>query len=209
MGMSQGGMREKEENAYKETLHVPMIFSNPGLPQGATCLGLAGLIDIVPTLAEICGIADLSSTNAVQGQSLAGAILSPDSTETYHRFLFATDDNTDNAIPIRCLIEDRDHHVKYAVYYDKAVVPGNLNGYSSNWQCELYHFSSDPGARDSEMTNHIPANGLQTHEHASTNWAQRTWHEMHKHLTHAMHHTMTMPFNWPPAPPPPLPSDSD
>ncbi len=209
MGMSQGGMREKEENVYKETLLVPMIFSNPGLSQGAECRGLAGLIDIVPTLAEICGIADLSSTYAVQGKSLAGAILKPDSTETYHRFLFATDDTTDSAIPIRCLVEDRDYHVKYAVYYDKAEMPDNPNGYSSNWQCELYHFNSDPTARDSEMTNHIPPNGLQTQEHATSNWAQWTWHVMHKHLTDAMYETNTLPANWPPPPPPPLPSDSE
>jgi len=203
MGMSQGGMREKEENAYNETLFVPMIFSNPGLPQGASCPGLAGLIDVVPTLAEICGITDLNTRLAVQGRSLAGAILNGDSGETYHRFLFTTDDNTAHAIPIRCLIEDHHHHAKYAVYYDKTTADGNPNGSSSNWQCELYHFSSDHTARDSEMTNQIPANGLITFEKASTDWAQWTWREMHEHLTQAMHQTMTKPDNWPPAPPPP------
>lgn len=206
MGMSQGGMREKEENAYNETLLVPMIFSNPGLPQGASCPGLAGLIDVVPTLAEICGITDLSTTYGVQGQSLAGAILNGDSGETYHRFLFTTDDTTYQAIPIRCLIEDQHYHAKYAVYYDKTA-NGNPNGYSSNWQCELYHFSSDHTARDSEMTNQVPANGLITFEKASTPWAQLTWHEMHKHLTEAMDQTMTKPDNWPPPPPPPSSSD--
>lgn len=46
---------------------------------------LAGLIDVVPTLAEICGIPDLGATYAVQGQSLAGAILNGDSGETSAR----------------------------------------------------------------------------------------------------------------------------
>jgi choline-sulfatase len=204
MGMSQGGMREKEENAYKETLLVPMIFSNPGLPQGASCLGLAGLIDVLPTLAEICGISDLSSTYAVQGQSIASAILNGDSGETYHKFLFATDDAT---TPIRCLVEDQHHHAKYAVYYDKTPVQGNPNGSSANWQCELYRFSSDPTARDAEMTNHIPVLGLQTGDPASSKWAQSTWRAMHEQLTTAMTDTNTLPENWPP--PPAAPSDSN
>src|SRR4029079_17277350 len=53
MAMSQGGMIEKEHQAYNETLLVPMVFSHPGLPQAAVCTGLAGLIDVLPTLAEV------------------------------------------------------------------------------------------------------------------------------------------------------------
>jgi choline-sulfatase len=56
MGMSQGGMVEKEHQTYNETLLVPMVFSNPGLPQATACPGLAGLIDVLPTLAEVCGL---------------------------------------------------------------------------------------------------------------------------------------------------------
>lgn len=52
MAMSQGGMIEKEHQAYNETLLVPMVFSHPGLPQAAVCTGLAGLIDVLPTLAR-------------------------------------------------------------------------------------------------------------------------------------------------------------
>lgn len=204
MGMSQGGMREKEEQVYNETLLVPMTFSNPGLPQGASCPGLAGLIDILPTLAEICGIADPGSTCAVQGRSLASAIWSGDSGTTYHSFLFATDDAT---IPIRCLVEDQLHHAKYAVYYDKAPATGNPNGSSSNWQCELYHFSSDPTSRDLEMTNQVPVNGLQTGEQASSSRIQSVWRAMHEHLTRAITGTNTLPENWPP--PPAAPSGSD
>jgi len=203
MAMSQGGMREKEENAYKETLLVPMIFSNPGLPQGASCRGLAGLIDIMPTLAEICGVTDLS-TYAVQGQSLASAILSGDSGETYNQFLFATDDAS---VPIRCVVEDQQYNAKYAVYYEITPADGNANGYSYNWQCELYPFSSDPATRTSEIINHIPVLGLQTGQQASTSSAQRTWSAMHTLLTDLMTQTNTLPENWPAAPPPPPPDN--
>src|SRR5262249_10311445 len=102
MAMSQGGMIEKEHQAYNETLLVPMVFSNPGLPQGAACAGLAGLIDVLPTLAEICNLT-IPSSIMLQGTSLAPAILAGASGTTYPQLLFATDDD---GVSIRALIDD-------------------------------------------------------------------------------------------------------
>lgn len=193
MGMSQGGMIEKEHQAYNETLLVPMVFSNPGLPQAAVCTGLAGLIDVLPTLAEVCGLT-IPSTIQVQGTSLAPAILAGSAGNTYNPLLFASNDG---GVMIRALIDDGAYNAKYVVSSDGA-----------GWQCELYDFAYDPGAGDPwppEIVNQIPVDGLRNGAHASTPALQATWNAMHAALTSAMAATQTTPPGWPAAPPATIP----
>jgi arylsulfatase A-like enzyme len=195
MAMSQGGMIEKEHQAYNETLLVPMVFSNPGLPQTAVCTGLAGLIDVLPTLAEVCGLA-IPSTITVQGTSLAGAILAGDSGSTYDQLLFASNDA---GVMIRALVDDHAHNAKYVVSSDND---------GASWQYELYDFSYDPAAGNpwpAEIVNQIPVDGLQNGSPASTPALQATWHAMHANLTTAMTATQTTPPGWPAAPPATIP----
>ncbi len=182
MAMAQGGMREKEHQAYNETLLVPMIFSNPGLNTGTTCTGLAGLIDIIPTIADIVGIdlEKLKSKHPIQGRSLADAILNAGASSalthnTHHKFLFATDDANAHIrclIDDNCVIDDKIYKAKYAVYYN-AVIGGNPNGtITGGMQFEMYKFSYTPGIPgsktkstptpprwDSEETNLLPLSG--------------------------------------------------
>jgi choline-sulfatase len=195
MGMSQGGMVEKEHQAYNETLLVPMVFSHPGLPQAAVCTGLAGLIDVLPTLAEVCGLA-IPAGIQLQGTSLATAILAGASGSTYDQLLFASNDA---GVEIRALIDASTYNAKYVVSSD-----------GTNWQCELYDFSYDPGANDpwpSEIANQIPVDGLQNGgSYASTQALQATWHALHVALTSAMTATSTTPSGWPAAPPAKIPS---
>jgi choline-sulfatase len=59
LGMAHGKMREKFYNAYRETLNVPLIFSNPKLfPEPQTTDSFASLIDILPTLTAIADVPD-------------------------------------------------------------------------------------------------------------------------------------------------------
>jgi arylsulfatase A-like enzyme len=197
MGMSQGGMVEKECQAYNETLLVPMVFSNPGLPQGAACTGLAGLIDVLPTLAEVCGLT-IPSGIQVQGTSLAPAILAGASGTTYNPFLFASNDDF---VVIRGLVDTSTHNAKYVVCSEGTA--------GTDWQCELYDFYYDPDAGDPwspEIDNQVPVNGLQNGSSASTQAIQATWNAMHVALTHAMTATGTTPAGWPAAPPATIPS---
>lgn len=210
MAMAQGGMREKEHQVYNETLLVPMIFSNPGLHQGRTCTGLAGLVDVIPTIATIAGIdvSTLEKTNPVQGTSLDQAILNAGSGSdtTYSELLFATDDANAH---IRCLIEDQDYNAKYAVYYDATGVVGsrdsnsNPNGSASSFQYEMYNYSYDAGASppswDAEETNLIPVNGYSNPLSSPT--IQTIWHNMHVALTSRLEAKCQKPDNWPDAPP--------
>ena len=56
--MSHGRMRQKFYNVYRETLNVPLIVSNPRLyPQPQSTDAFASLIDVLPTLAAVAGVA--------------------------------------------------------------------------------------------------------------------------------------------------------
>jgi arylsulfatase A-like enzyme len=56
MGLSHGGLRQKMFNVYEETLHVPLVVSNPVLfPRGGETDAMASLVDIVPTMLTLAG----------------------------------------------------------------------------------------------------------------------------------------------------------
>lgn len=59
MGLAHGLMREKAYNAYEETIHIPLVVSNPKLfPGPVQTSALASLIDLMPTLATLAGVKD-------------------------------------------------------------------------------------------------------------------------------------------------------
>jgi arylsulfatase A-like enzyme len=69
MGLSHGGLRQKAFNAYEETIHVPLVVSNPVLfPEPARTPALASLVDVLPTLAALAG-AELDGAG-IRGQDL-------------------------------------------------------------------------------------------------------------------------------------------
>jgi choline-sulfatase len=136
MGMAHGGMRQKAFVAYEEALRVPMVFSNPVLfPADAphkTTENLASLIDIMPTLAAITGVAP--------PQGLRGASLIPlleQDQPVQDAILFTFDDTKASASNkasvvkaanrIRCV---RTTEWKYTHYFDA------LGGYPDEY--ELY-----------------------------------------------------------------------
>ncbi|UCH96343.1 MAG: sulfatase-like hydrolase/transferase [Candidatus Aminicenantes bacterium] len=54
MGLAHGGLTQKMFNVYEETIHIPLIISNPVLfPERKTTDHLASTIDILPTLAGL------------------------------------------------------------------------------------------------------------------------------------------------------------
>ncbi len=60
-----------KQNMYDHSLHVPLILSGPGLPQGKQSAAYCYLLDIYPTLCDLIGI-PVPAT--VEGKSLAPAI---------------------------------------------------------------------------------------------------------------------------------------
>ncbi len=66
LALGQHGLMGKQ-SLYDHSLRVPLIFSGPGVPQGQRSHALAYLLDIYPTLCELCGVEIPAS---VEGQSL-------------------------------------------------------------------------------------------------------------------------------------------
>lgn len=56
---------------FEGSCHVPMIVSAPGLPQGQTSGAVAEMLDLYPTLMDLCGI---EKPDHLQGQSLVPAL---------------------------------------------------------------------------------------------------------------------------------------
>ncbi len=57
----------QKHSLWERSSHVPLIFSGPGIEKGRTCKRVVGLIDVLPTLAELCG---LPANREWQGRSL-------------------------------------------------------------------------------------------------------------------------------------------
>ena len=68
MGLSHGGLRQKAFNAYEETIHVPLVISNPVLfPERRETDALASLADLTPTMLELAGA---EADPGIQGRPL-------------------------------------------------------------------------------------------------------------------------------------------
>ncbi len=59
---------------WQRTTNVPMLWAGPGLARGAKVDASSMLMDIYPTLVELCG---LKPDPGLEGQSLAGALKAP------------------------------------------------------------------------------------------------------------------------------------
>lgn len=175
------GMREKFYNAYRESLSVPLIFSNPKLfPEPQTTDAFASLVDLLPTLAALTDV-----PNREQYQ-FRGKDLTPilkDSNASVQEYLHFTYE--DDVFPlkgancIRALIEK---DWKYAVYYDP------FKGEPTEY--EMYDLKSDP----LETTN------LAHPTHFKPEYAEERT-RLHNRLIEVMQEQGTLPdeVKWPTA----------
>lgn len=182
MAMAHGMQRQKMYNVYNEALNVPMIFSNPVLfREPRETDALAGLIDLMPTLANITGVS--SDKWFFQGHDLTPIIANE--REEVQDYLHFTYDDTYLTTPdpsqmgashIRCIFNKK---WKYAVYFDPNY------GYAPEY--EMYDLENDPD----EIRN-------LAHEKYSAGFeAQRQL--LHDQLTEIMLEKGTMPDSiiWP------------
>jgi len=140
LGLSHGRLRQKFYNAYRETLNVPLIVSNPRLyPEPRTTDALASLIDIVPTLASMTGTPE-PTQYGFKGRDLAPILADPKASvqDVLH---FTYEDDVFPVTGACCLRAITEAAWKYAVYYDP------FGGAPIEY--EMYDLAHDP----LEMTN--------------------------------------------------------
>ena len=131
MGLSHGGLRQKLFNAYEETLHIPIVISNPDwFPQAVQTDALASLIDIMPTLATLAKVPNpergrskgVTLRRSLRMRSNIPITLRPRSRIT--SCLCYDDDNPGSPNPQDFVHEPchiraiRDTRYKYTVYFD-------------------------------------------------------------------------------------------
>ena len=91
MGMTHGGMIQKNFNVYEETLRVPLVYSNPSLfPEEMQSDALVSHVDFAPTMASLVGS---SATNPDwQGVDYAPLVLDPAAPGVQDYQVFTYDD---------------------------------------------------------------------------------------------------------------------
>jgi arylsulfatase A-like enzyme len=78
MGLSHGGLRQKNFNFYEESLKVPLVWSNPKMfPRPVSTDALVSHIDLLPTLASLAG-APSSARRNWQGVDYSDVVLHPE-----------------------------------------------------------------------------------------------------------------------------------
>jgi choline-sulfatase len=181
LAMAHGRLRQKFYNAYRESLSIPLIVSNPRLyPESRTTDSLAGLVDVLPSLATMTEVSE-PDRFGFRGRDLTPILEDPSvAVQNVHHFTYE-----DDVFPIkgpsflRAVVEK---DWKYAVYYDP------FTGEPPEY--ELYDLVHDP----SETTNlaHVK------HSTADSE-AQRA--RLHERLSHVMRECGTRPdeIDWPEA----------
>lgn len=136
MGLSHG-MREKVYNVYEETIHIPLVVSNPKLfPNPRVTQALYAHVDFLPTLLNLAGG---SVSPLMKGKSQVPAILQPGEA-VQDTVLFCYDDESAMISDLEYLSHIRavrHGHFTYAVYFSP-----NLPG---QYQYELYDLEKDRG----------------------------------------------------------------
>jgi len=142
MGLAHGGMRQKNFNAYDETMRIPMVFSNPEVVKpGTTCNAMVSHVDLLPTLAGLFD-APRSAKSDWQGKDYSELVLGKTKKPVQDYVAFTFDDfQAGQASPPyvkapQHVVAIREKNWKIAKYYDptRQVLP----------QWEMYDLANDP-----------------------------------------------------------------
>jgi choline-sulfatase len=157
MGLSHGGLRQKNFNFYEESLTVPLVYSNPKLyPRPVTTDALVSHVDLVPTLASLVGTPKPARANWA-GVDYSNVVLNPKSKGPQDYVAFTYDDfQSGQAEPTpypkgpNHIISIKEERWKLAKYYDvEVVIEGETpvskkpaNPRPPQW--EMYDLKTDP-----------------------------------------------------------------
>jgi arylsulfatase A-like enzyme len=147
MGLTHGGMRQKNFNFYEETLRVPMVYSNPRLfPKAHTSDALVSHVDLLPTMANLVAAPKSARANW-EGVDYSKLVLRPTpERETQDYVVFTYDDYQSGQPkppypkPPNHIVSIREKRWKLAKYYD--VNPIRKRRKPPQW--EMYDLKRDP-----------------------------------------------------------------
>ncbi|MEP9364877.1 sulfatase-like hydrolase/transferase [Nocardioides sp. CN2-186] len=136
-------MRQKSFNAYEETIHMPMVFSNPVLyPKARKSEQLISHVDLLPTLAALVEAPASARSSDWQGIDYSAHVLGKAVKPTQDRVVFTFDDwqsgqSQGPYIPApNHIVMVREKRWKLAKYYDES------GKKPSEW--EMYDLQRDP-----------------------------------------------------------------
>jgi arylsulfatase A-like enzyme len=129
VGLSHGGLRQKNFNFYEESLNVPLVYSNPKLyPHPESTDALVSHVDLLPTLASLVGAPQAARANWA-GVDYSKVVLEPKSRPPQDYVAFTYDDfQSGQAEPTpypksqNHIVSIREKRWKLAKYYDVEVV---------------------------------------------------------------------------------------
>ncbi len=143
MGLTHGGMRQKNFNVYEEATRIPLVYSNPKLfPQPVQTDALVSHVDFLPTLASLAAAPKSARANWA-GVDYSSLVLHPSSRKTTQDYVVFTYDDFQSGQkngpypkPPNHIVSIREQRWKIAKYHD---VEG-----SKKPQWEMYDLKSDP-----------------------------------------------------------------
>lgn len=122
LAVGQHGLLGKQSN-YDHSVHVPLIFAGPGIPENKRCDQFAYLLDIFPTLCDLTGT-PIPST--VEGTSLAPAMRDDAPTRQYLHFAYTATHRAvrDQQFKLIETLHAGEHHIQL---FDLAEDPHEMN----------------------------------------------------------------------------------
>ena len=147
MGLTHGGMRQKNFNFYEESTRVPLVYSNPKLfPKPLESDALVSHVDFLPTLASLAA-APPSARADWQGVDYSKLVLHPNSARPVQDYVVFTYDDFQSGQkkppypkPPNHIVSIREGRWKLAKYHD---VP-NQKRKKKPPQWEMYDLKTDP-----------------------------------------------------------------
>jgi arylsulfatase A-like enzyme len=143
MGLTHGGLRQKNFNFYEEATRVPLVYSNPKLfPKPAQTDALVSHVDFLPTLASLAAAPQSARANW-QGVDYSKLVLHPNSNRSTQDYIVFTYDDFQSGQnsgpypkPPNHIVSIREGRWKLAKYYDV--------NHKKRPQWEMYDLKSDP-----------------------------------------------------------------
>ncbi|MCK6370205.1 MAG: sulfatase-like hydrolase/transferase [Gammaproteobacteria bacterium] len=105
--LNSHGLIGKGPMMYEESCNIPLIIRRPGGPQGAVSDALASHVDLLPTMLDLCGLAQ---PPILQGRSLGPVLVDPTARVRdytlleFHRYAI-NNDSFGEFYPVRCVVD--------------------------------------------------------------------------------------------------------